>query len=302
MRPVHATVAGGVALAYSGCFVAIELGLGDAPPLRFAGLRAALAGGALLFVAGAVGRERVPPPRLRPWLPALAAVLTAQYVAMFLSPGLAGAGLSAVLANTGPIFLVVLAVPALGETFHRLGLAAIAMGATGVGLIAWRGGEAGEFGAWGLVLPLVVAMAAALETILLKRASPGRHLLALAGWQLLLASAPLLLLSAVVGEAPIDWTPSFIGALGFVALPGTAMGLTLWYWLVQREPVSRLAAIMFLVPVAGLLLAWLILGETISGRQAAGLVTALAGILLATTSEDPGDAGPEPAARSGDAP
>ena len=50
------------------------------------------------------------------------------------------------------------------------------------------------------------------------------------------------------------------------------------------------------------LLAWLILGETISGRQAAGLVTALAGILLATTSEDPGDAGPEPAARSGDAP
>ncbi len=64
-------------------------------------------------------------------------------------------------------------------------------------------------------------------------------------------------------------------------MPGTAFALALWYWLVQREPVGRLAGFMFLVPIAGLALAWVFFGETVSGLQAAGVAITLLGILLA---------------------
>lgn len=295
MSALHGIVAGVVALAYAGCFIAIDLGLAHAPPLRFAGLRAALAGGVLIGTAGMLGRGLLPPPRLRRWVPALSAVLAAQYAAMFLSPGAVGAGLASVLANTGPIFLVLLAPPLLGERIGRRSAAAVAVGAVGVGLIAWPEQGAALGGALGVALPLAVASGAALETILLKRARPGADLLALAGWQLLVGAPPLLLLSAIAGEAAIDWTGRFTAALAFLALPGTAVGLALWYWLVQREPVSRLAGFMFLVPVVGLLMAWAVLGESVSVRQGMGLAAALGGILLVTWGDSRRSESPAPA-------
>lgn len=48
-----------IAAAWGACFLAIELGLRDAPLLWFAALRALVAGGALLALAG-VQRRRVP--------------------------------------------------------------------------------------------------------------------------------------------------------------------------------------------------------------------------------------------------
>ena len=281
MKRAHMAVAALVALAYAGCFVAIKLGLPYAPPLRFAGLRALLAGVVLIVVSGAAGGRLFPPGRLRGWVLLLGAVLAVQYGAMFLSPGRAGAGLSSVLANTGPVLLVLLAAVFLGERITPITAGAVLVGAAGVGLIASpRVGDA-SLGVAGVALPLAVALGAAAETVLLKRLRVGRALLTVAGWQLLIGAVLLLGASAVTEQARIIWTADLIAALAFLALPGTALGLGLWYWLVQREAVSRLAGFMFMVPVTGLLLAWAFFNEAVTARQGAGLLLTLAAIGLA---------------------
>ena len=282
MRRSALPLASVVALAYAACFVVITVGLAYAPPLRFAGGRALLAGATLLALSAVTGRGLIPPGRVRAWLPLLAGLLTLQYAAMFLSPAAAGAGISSVLANTGPILLVVLAVPILHTRITVLSAGALLVGAAGVGLIAWPAAAAsGVGGGLAIALPLGVALGAAAETVVLKRMDVGEALLPVAAWQLLLGALPLLLASTVL-EGPIAWSGAFLGALLFLALPGTALALGLWYWLVQREPITRLAGFMLLVPVAGLLLAWAALGEDISGVQGAGAALAVGGILLAT--------------------
>lgn len=290
MKPVHLVVATVVALAYAGCFTAIRIGLVWAPPLRFAGERALAAGVALLVASAATGRGIVPPRRLRRWIPALAGVLALQYAAMFLSPGRAGAGISSVLANTGPIFLVVLAALVLHERITRRVLVSLVLGALGVTFIVWpAAADGGSVAAAAMALPLAVAVGAAAETLLLKKVNVGDALLSVAAWQLILGSLPLLAASSLTESRAIEWTPEFQAAFGFVAIPGTALALALWYWLVQREPVHRLAAFMFIVPVAGLVLGWIYFAETISPAQIAGLVLAVGGIFLAGGRTDAAD-------------
>ena len=283
MRSGHLVLATLVAAVYAACFVLIKLGLADATPLRFAGWRAFLAGGTLLVVLAVSGRPILPPRRLRPWVPVLGAVLTLHYAAMFLSPGRAGAGLSSVLANTGPILLVLLAPLLLRERITRVTAAAVLLGSAGVVLIAWPRSAAGTaIGTIGIMIPLVSAFSSATETALFKRLDTGDALLSIAAWQLTLGALPLLTAARwLEPDRGLSWTPAFTAALTFLAVPGTAFALVLWYWLVQREPVQRLAGFMFLVPMAGLALAWVFFGESVSGLQAAGVALTMLGIMLA---------------------
>ncbi|MGK7312878.1 MAG: DMT family transporter [Candidatus Longimicrobiales bacterium M2_2A_002] len=149
-------------------------------------------------------------------------------------------------------------------------------------LQAWPRADEAVLGLAGVALPLGVALGAAAETVLLKRLQVGSALLAVAGWQLLVGAILLLGVSAVTERGPIIWSTELTAALAFLALPGTAVGLGLWYWLVQREAVSRLAGFMFMVPVAGLLLAWAFFEETVTARQGVGLLLALGAIGLAS--------------------
>jgi drug/metabolite transporter (DMT)-like permease len=105
-----------LAVIYALCYSAIKQGLAYAPALCYAGLRASLGGVALLVVAAVRGKSVIAPRRLWPWIPLLALTGTfVEYVAMFLSPGRTGAGISSVLGNTGPLMVIALAAFMLGE-------------------------------------------------------------------------------------------------------------------------------------------------------------------------------------------
>jgi drug/metabolite transporter (DMT)-like permease len=114
---------------YAGCYTAIKLGLGFAPPLRFAGLRAVIAGGALVVILGLRGQALTPPRQLWRWLPAVAASGTVlAYAAMFLSPGRTPAGIASVLGNTTPLFVIALGGVVLGERITSAKRAALLFG------------------------------------------------------------------------------------------------------------------------------------------------------------------------------
>lgn len=296
-----------VAAIYAVCYVAIKSGLTYAPPLRYAGLRALLAGIALAGVLAIRRRPLLPPRRLWPAVAAVAALGTAMgFGTMFLSPGRTGAGIASVLGNTSPLMIVGLAAVFLGEPLTRGKVIALALALTGVSLIAYPGlaGPA-AYGLVGLLLPLLAAAGSASESVIVKRADTGEAMLGFAAWQLLIGSIPLLALSAWFEHGqPIEWSPTFAGLLFFLAFVGTAFTTALWYWLVQRDEVGRLSLVLFLVPVLGLLLAATLFGERIGGLEAAGVALALAGTLVvAWESMHPRGAGrPRRPARAANAP
>lgn len=280
---VHYVLAATVAVIYAGCYSAIRIGDAYASPLRFASLRAALAGSALIVFLG-VRRTPVLPPR-HTWGAVLALALIGTvggFGAMFLSQRFGGVGIASVLGNTGPVMVIVLAALFLGEQVTRAKALALGLGTGGVLLIALDGTAAGSASAVGIALPLVAAFGGASESVIVKRARVGDGVLSVAAWQFLAGAVPLWGLSTLFENGvAVQWTPTFLGALLFLAIPGTAFGTALWYWLVQREDVGRLTLVLFLVPVAGLTLAAVLFGERLSAGQAFGVALALAASAIA---------------------
>lgn len=281
---------GALALVYAICYSAIKAGLEFAPALRYAGYRTVAGGGTLLAYLVALGRGPAIPPRsMWPAVAAMAGLGTViLYGAMFLSPGVTGAGISSVLGNTGPLFAVVLAAPVLRERLTRRKVAALAAGVGGAALVAYPAvTDPAAPGLLAALLPLTAAGAAAGSAVLLKWLRVGDALLPFVAWQLLLGGVALLGLSATIeANRTVTWTPRFAGYLAFLALAGTAFATTAWYWLVQREDVGRLSIVlMVLVPVMGLGLARLLFAEPIDPLSALGAALALVGVGVAASNK-----------------
>jgi drug/metabolite transporter (DMT)-like permease len=280
-----------LAMVFALCYSTIKAGLEFAPPLRFGALRTLGGAGTLLLYLGTSGHARLVPPRAT-WagVVALAVLGTViQYGAMFMSPGVTGAGISSVLGNTGPLFAVALAAPVLGEPVTwRKGLA-LALGTTGAAIVAFPVvTDPAAPGVLAGLFPLTAAAAAAGSAVTLKWLDVGDALLSVVAWQLLLGGAALLAISAVIeGGRPVVWSTPFMGYLVFLAVVGTAFGVTGWYWLVQREDVGRISILlMVLVPVLGLVLARLFFGESIRLVSAVGAAVALVGVCVAATTNE----------------
>lgn len=274
-------VALGLTVIYATCFVAIKAGLAFAPLLFFGGLRALIAGLAWLGLVIALGRPVLPARRAWGWIMGLALTATTlTFSAMFLSPGLTGAGIASVLGNSQPIIAVVLAAMFLGERLTRGKGVALACGTVGIMLIssaALAGPDA--YGFSGAMLALLASTGSAIGSVIVKRMGHQPSLLAVTAWQLIIGSLPLLGIAALVErDATVVWNLEFVGLLLFLALVGTSLTFALWYWLIQYEEVGRLTIVLFMVPVLGLAFAVLSFGEQIQALQAIGVLATLAGI------------------------
>lgn len=268
---------------YAVCFVAIKTGLAFAPPLLFGGLRALIGGAALLVVLVALRAPLLPARSHWPLVLAVAATSTTiGFGAMFLSPGRTGAGIASVLGNTQPLFTLGLAAFFLGERVTRGKVAALLLGLGGVTLIAYPAlAGADAYGISGAVLALAASAGTAAGSVLVKRAALVSGLLAVAAWQLIIGSLPLLGASAIFEpNAVVTWNMEFVGLLVFLALVGTAFATALWYWLLQRIEIGRLTMFLFLVPAVGLGIAALALGESVGPLEIVGAVLTVAGIAV----------------------
>lgn len=251
------------------------------PPLSAAGARLGVAGLALLGALALAGRPLRPGvgPAALGWLALTQSVLF--YGAAFWGIAHAGAGLSAVLANTDPLFVAALAVLLLGERLGRWQWAGLALGLAGAALVVWEGP------AWPPRLStdaLVVvggALAWSVGTVTAARGVRGRaEPLALAGWQMALGGAALALAGLALEQGPRPLGARELGLVAGLALAGSAAPLALFYLALARAPASEVSAWFFLVPVIGVASAWPLLGEAPTPRLAAGLVAVCAGLWL----------------------
>jgi drug/metabolite transporter (DMT)-like permease len=259
------------------------------PPLSAAGARLAVGGALLLLALVLAGRS------VRPrvgaltvgWLALTQTVLF--YGATFWGIAHAGAGLSAVLANTDPLFVAVLATLLLGERLGPVQWVGLGVGLLGAACVVWEGPLWPADLSGDALVVVAGALAWSIGTVVASRSvRASADPLALAGWQMAAGGLVLGLAGLVVGEgAPgTGWREAgLIAALGIV---GSAAPLALFYLALARAPASRVSAWFFLIPVIGVLSAWPLLGETPSGRLVVGLVGVSLGLWLVLGRRGPG--------------
>jgi O-acetylserine/cysteine efflux transporter len=104
------------------------------------------------------------------------------------------------------------------------------------------------------------------------------------GWSALIGIAPLLLLSTWLESS--HWATlqhaSWVAWSGVIysALFASVLGHGLFYWLIQRHPVSRLMPYLLLAPVFAIGLGVLFHGDTLGVRLLIGGAMVLGGVLV----------------------
>jgi drug/metabolite transporter (DMT)-like permease len=263
-------------------FVGLKVIFAHGPPLTLSGARFVL-GGALL-VPLARRRARTPPPpgrRVRPlsWREVLlVAVLqtTALYGCGSLGVQRTTAGASALLLNTNPVMVALLAWPMLGEPLGGASVAGIVLAVAGVATISVRSGLGSPLG---IVLLLGGAAAWASASIVIKRMG-SVDLMRLSCGQMLVGGLPLLV-GGIVSEHRLPHpTAASVGWFAFLVIPATAMNFVLWFGLLERYSATAMTSWLFLIPVFGVLAGAAILHEPISWRIAAGGLLVVTGVLL----------------------
>ncbi|WP_216607488.1 DMT family transporter [Arthrobacter sp. 260] len=264
-----------ITFAWGSCFLAISIGLKDAPLLWFAALRALIAGAALLLVAGL--RREAMPRGARTWtLIIVMAVINVSvaFVAMF--GGLIGlsTGAASVLANAQPLFIVLPAWWIYKERVSMRTLAALGVGFTGLLAVAVPSG-AGT-GAW---LSITAALAITAGTLISRQIKA--NVLPVIGWHFLIGGAILALIAGLVEGAPvINWSARFIGILLYLSLVGTAAAFLGWFTEVRHCRLDAVSAWTLLVPVFGILLSILVLGERQTSWGIAGMMLVIVSMLV----------------------
>lgn len=268
----------GVVLVSSVCFVVISASRGDAPPLLYAGLRAMLGGLPLLALAAHRG-VALPPSEVWGWILLLAITNTTVGLgAMFLSVGLAGTALPAVLANSQALLVAPFAALLFGERLTLGRLAGLLLGLVGVGLTVMA--EADGLGSReGAVIALLAASGLAVANLVTKHIGARVDALTAIGWQYVLGAAPLFAWSLAVEEpGRVVWSSRFLAGLVFLGLAGSAGASWVWYLLVRDGELIPLNALTLLTPPLSLALAVAFYRERVTSEALIGIGAVLVGV------------------------
>ena len=273
-------------LIWGTTWAAIRVGLTGIPPftgvaLRFA-ISAALLGALAWTRRVPLGRE---PRERRLWLVNGLLSFAVSYGVVYWSEQYVPSGLASILWATFPLFVAVLAHFALpDERLTRAGLLGVLIGFGGVAVIfsedlAALGGPRVAFAA---VVMLVSPAVSAVSNVAIKKWGAGVHPLSLTVVPMAIGSvAGALVAFATEREAQLSFTPAAVAALLYLAICGSAVSFTLYYWALERLPASRIALMSYFIPVVAVLTGALFLDEPVTWRTLAGAALVIAGVLLA---------------------
>jgi drug/metabolite transporter (DMT)-like permease len=276
-------------LVWGTTWAVIRVGLVGIPPFTGVALRFALAGGLLLALAPRLG-VRFGRSRRELGLWATNALLSfcVSYSIVYWSEQYIPSGLTAVLFATNPLFVAAIAHFVLpGERLAPAAAAGLLLGFAGVAVIfsddlRLLGGERVREAA--LVMLVSPAVSAA-SSVAIKRWGRGIHPLSLAAVPMLLCAVVMAPIAAIAERGlPVVLDSRSVCALVYLALFGSALTFTVYYWLLAQVSATRASLISYLIPIVAVALGAAVFGEPLRGRLVAGSALVLAGVAVVTRS------------------
>ena len=270
-------------------WAAIRVGLTGIPPFTSLALRFAAGSLMLLVVAKAM---KVPlgaqPHEKILWLVNGTLLFSISFGVVYWSEQYIPSGLASILFATFPILVTILAHFVLpGEPLSlRTGLGAFVAFAGIVvifseDLVKIGGPKAGIAAAAFLLSPLV----SSLSSVVVKK------------WgatvpPISLAAVPMGVAAVVMGgmaliferHRNVAWTAKSVGSLAYLAIFGSAITFTVYYWLLRHVRASRVALIAYATPVLAVATGVLVLHEPLTSRFVAGGALVIAGVACSAQS------------------
>jgi drug/metabolite transporter (DMT)-like permease len=128
-----------------------------------------------------------------------------------------------------------------------------------------------------LVSPLVSALA----TVAIKRWGTGVHPLSVSAVPMLFTGVVMGALALVFERGrPVVLDGRSVGAILYLAVLGSAVTFTVFYWLLARVTATQLALISYVIPVVALAVGAVLFAEALRPRILAGSALILVGVVL----------------------
>lgn len=263
-------------------FIGAKYGLPYAEPLSFLLLRYALV--IVLMAAAAVISGAQWPKGISAYahLAVAGILMQAIYlggVFLAIKQGLP-AGMVSLLVGLQPLLTAVLAIAVLGEAVSRRQWVGLVLGITGTVLVL-SGRIEGGFALTGVWPALCALLGITLGSLYQKRFCPHFDWRTGSAVQFLAAALVTLPIAACFEGFQVQFTGSFVFALGWLVLVLSLGAISLLNYLIRHGSAVNVASLFYLVPPVTALIAWGWLGESLSLVSLAGLVLAVTGVALA---------------------
>jgi drug/metabolite transporter (DMT)-like permease len=273
-------------LIWGTTWAAIRVSLEGIPPFTGLAIRFAIAAALLLMMmrlfgvrfAGTAGERRI-------W--ALNAILSfcGSYGIVYWAEQYVPSGLTSVLFATFPLFVALLAHVALpGDRLTPARAFGILIGFAGVAVIFSEdfsrlgGPDVGLAAVVMLGSPLVSAVA----NVGVKRWGAGVHPFSMTAVPMGIAALVMGVVAALMERGrSIEFGVRPVAALIYLAVLGSAVTFSLYYWLLAHVSATRLSLLAFTMPVVAVAFGAAFLDEPITARTLAGGALVLAGVAIA---------------------
>jgi drug/metabolite transporter (DMT)-like permease len=197
------------------------------------------------------------------------------------------AGISGLITAAQPLLTALLAAPLLGERVTRRQWCGIVGGFVGIVLVLAPRLSAVDAATLGIAaLPMIVNFGATvsvtLGTFYQKRFAAGADLRTGTCLQFIGALAVMAPLALATETLRFDVNATSLAALAWSVLVTSLAAIALLLLMIRHGELSRVAALIYLVPPLAVLQAFILFDETLSVVQVVGMAVTAAGVWLAT--------------------
>ena len=193
-----------------------------------------------------------------------------------------GAGTAALIMSLQPILVAIIAPGWSGEHVSMKQWGGLILALLGTAIVILARSGFGPTPVFGLVCASIALAGITFATLWEKRFGVTHHPVTsnLIGYTVgLIGILPFMFWL----ETPqVDWTWSFAAALFYLVIGNSVIAVGLLLAMIRAGEVSKVSALLFLVPPLAALIAWLVLDEVMPPIAWLGLIMAGAGVFLAT--------------------
>ena len=278
-----------LALIWGSTWLAIKIGLEDAPPFRSAAPRFLIASAMLYLLIKARGYRF--PHTWAYWKRTFFLALfmyIIPYALVYWGEVHISSGLAAILFSTHSLFVVAFAHFLLqGERATLRKCGGLLLGLLGLVLV-FRGqvGLIDRFG-WAGMAGLLIAAASGGGALVWLRRSPQKvEPVPEVAAQLGMTGVAFVILGWLLESGGGDWSSLQLWAsIGYLAILGTALAFVIFYALIKRASALAVSFSIFAAPVFAVVLGWIVLGEALGFPALLGTVFVIGGIIITQTKE-----------------
>jgi drug/metabolite transporter (DMT)-like permease len=194
-------------------------------------------------------------------------------------------GYASLLVSTVPILVALMEMASSGEALNARGWAGTLLGTFGIVVLVWPSlhtQTSNANHAWlGTLAVLFAAVSWAFGSVLSRRFRFKADTFVATGWQL--GAAAVCNITIALGSGSFHravWTWRGLGAVAYLSVAGSVIGLVAFTYLLQNVAVTKVATYAFVNPIIAVLLGLVILHERMGPVELAGMAVIVASVVM----------------------